>query len=147
MKMKEKVHKYFLAGTDEEVQIGDVITVPLTKEFDDGRAVTKEMEFKVTEDTLPYAIDLGIIEAEDEEEDNDLIDFDDEDDDEILTKKEFSIFSQCVAEDIEELTDKIDKLDSAIKSQEDVVTCLEALVEKVAGIKPKKPTASSKKKK
>ena len=86
--MEEKVRKYFMAGTDEEVLIGDVINTDVVKEFEDGRSITRELEFKVTEETIPYALELGIIEEREEDE---LIDFDDELDiavDELLEENE-----------------------------------------------------------
>ena len=87
--MEEKVRKYFMAGTDEEVLIGDVINTDVVKEFEDGRSITRELEFKITEETIPYALELGIIEEREEEED--LLDFNDEMDiaiDELLEENE-----------------------------------------------------------
>ena len=73
--MKENTSKYFMAGTDEEVLMGDVISTELVKDFKDGRKLTREVEFELNEDTIPIALEMGIIEEGDEE--NDLIDFDD----------------------------------------------------------------------
>lgn len=75
--MKEKVSKYFMAGTDEEVLIGDVINVDLVKDFEDGRTLTRSVELKITEETIPFALEMGIIETEENEQDE-LLDFDDE---------------------------------------------------------------------
>ena len=101
--MKEKESKYFMAGTDEEVLIGDVINVELGKDFEDGRTLTREVEFKLTEETIPLALEMGIIEeGYDEEEDDDLIDFHEED---YVPKDEFREFTKCVAEDIEDIKD------------------------------------------
>ena len=103
--MKEKVQKYFMAGTDEEVLLGDVVNVDLVKDFEDGRTLTREVEFKLTEETIPMALEMGIIEEEDdEEEDNDLIDFHEED---YVPKNEFREFTKCVAEDIEDIKDNL----------------------------------------
>lgn len=103
--MKEKVQKYFMAGTDEEVLLGDVVNVDLVKDFEDGRTLTREVEFKLTEETIPMALEMGIIEeGDDEEEDNDLIDFHEED---YVPKNEFREFTKCVAEDIEDIKDNL----------------------------------------
>jgi len=100
-KMKE-VHKYFMAGTDEEVLMGDVINVELEKDFGDGRTLKRKIEFKLTEETLPEALEMGIIAGEEEEE-KDLIDFECE----LVSKADFQEFTKCVAEDIEDIKDTL----------------------------------------
>lgn len=68
--------KYVMTGTDEEVQLGDVIETTLEKEFEDGRKLVRNQEFTLTEEAIPLALKLGIIEevehtldfAEDEED-------------------------------------------------------------------------------
>ena len=57
--------KYFMAGTDEEVFMGDVVSVELEKDFGDGRKLSREMEFKITEETVDFAVDLNILEVKD----------------------------------------------------------------------------------
>ena len=78
-----KETKYFMSGTDEEVLLGDVISQELVKDFEDGRKLFRKVKFELTEETLPYALKLGIIEEaeneEEEEESNDLIDFEEGD--------------------------------------------------------------------
>ena len=107
--MKENTSKYFMAGTDEEVLMGDVISTELEKDFKDGRKLTREIEFELNEDTIPFALEMGIIEEGDEE--NDLIDFDDEED--------FEGFREAVAQDIEELCAKIACLENRIARLEE----------------------------
>ena len=107
--MKENTSKYFMAGTDEEVLMGDVISTELEKDFKDGRKLTREVEFELNEDTIPFALEMGIIEEGDEE--NDLIDFDDEED--------FEGFREAVAQDIEELCAKIACLENRIAMLEE----------------------------
>ena len=55
--------KYFMAGTDEEILIGDFISVELEKDFGDGRTVRREIGFKVTEDSIDDAVELGILDV------------------------------------------------------------------------------------
>lgn len=69
---KEK--KYFLFGTDEEVLLGDVVSTTLEKDFKDGRTIHREVEFTLTEETLPLAVKMEII--EEKEVDSELEDFD-----------------------------------------------------------------------
>ena len=102
---KEK--KYFMAGTDEEVQLGDVISQTLVKDFKDGRKISREVEFRLTEETLLPALDMGIIEEaepENEEEENDeLLDFDED--------CPFKEMLNDVVEDQEALEKRVDKLE------------------------------------
>ena len=106
---KEK--KYFMAGTDEEVQLGDVITQTLVKDFKDGRKISREVEFKLTEETLLPALDMGIIEEaepENEEKENDeLIDFGED--------CPFKEMLDAVVEDQEALEKRVDILEEQVK--------------------------------
>lgn len=92
--------KYYLVGTDEEVLMGDtIVDVPFEKTFDNGITLKRKEEFEVTEDSLPYLLDMGVLEECDEEED-DLVDFDGEE----------------TCEAVEELEERTIKLESAIDS-------------------------------
>ena len=57
--------KYFMAGTDEEVFMGDVVSVELEKDFGDGRTLRRELELKITEETVDDAVELGILDVKD----------------------------------------------------------------------------------
>ena len=57
--------KYFMAGTDEEVFMGDVVSVELEKDFGDGRKLSRELELKITEATVDDAVELGILDVKD----------------------------------------------------------------------------------
>ena len=57
--------KYFMAGTDEEVFMCDVVSVELEKDFGDGRTLRRELEFKITEATVDDAVELGILDVKD----------------------------------------------------------------------------------
>lgn len=67
--------KFFMAGTDDELQFGDMLSVELYKELEDGK-VTREVECKFTEETVDYLLSLGVVEERDTEKD-DLIEFED----------------------------------------------------------------------
>ena len=102
--------KFYLVGTEEEVEFGDVVIVPLVKELEDGRKIIKEKEFKLTEDTLQDAIDLGIIEESEEDE---LLDFSDMSVEEIISDHEQLIGH--IVDNIEEIDEKVSKLESDIE--------------------------------
>lgn len=135
--MKEKVRKYFMAGTDEEVLMGDVISQELEKDFKDGRKLTREVEFELNEETVPLALEMGIIE---EKEEDDLIDFDDEED-----EGDGFDFRDAVCADIEEWAANDRAFEKKIKKFEARIATLEELCKLM---KPNKEEAkaSSKKK-
>lgn len=62
--------KLFIKETDEEISLGDVIDLTLTKDLEDG-AVDRTVEVEVTENTLNFLLEMNIIEQRDEK----LIDF------------------------------------------------------------------------
>ena len=104
-----KETKYLLADTDEEVLLGDVIVQTLVKNFSNGRRIEREIEFKLTEETVPYALDMGLIEEaelenKEEENKNGLLDFGNED-------CPFKEMLDAVVEDQETLEKRVDKLE------------------------------------
>lgn len=143
-----KETKYFMAGTDEEVLLGDVIEVVLIKDFKDGRKIKRNMELKLTEATIPYALDLGVIEeGVPDEENEDLLGFDEDNDIECPYDESIS----DIIEDQEVLEMRIDdlekKVDEFIKESKDFMkSTLKELNEKDGKEKPSTKTASSKKK-
>ena len=127
--MTKKETKYFIADTEDEVLVGDEIEVVLTEEKE-GHTRHKMMQFDITEESIPLAIDAGIIEEREveveTEEDNDLLDFGED----------------C---DLEETIDAI------VESQEEFEKKLEIFEEKLKVMKTlvdalykEKKTASSK---
>ena len=114
--------KYFMAGTNDEGQLGDVISVNMEKEFKGGRTLTREMEFKITEETIPFALDMGIIEEKGEEEEadtNDLLDFEDIDIEDVVSDHEQMI--EALVESDEEFLKRLDVLEKRVKTLEGLV--------------------------
>ena len=68
--------KYFVAGTEEEIQFGDTVGITLVKEEDNGR-VTVEKEMVFTPDNLDWMLKMDFVE-EDEEDDENTLEFTDE---------------------------------------------------------------------
>ena len=144
-----KETKYYMAGTDEEVLLGDVIEVVLIKDFKDGRKIKRNMELKLTETTIPYALDLGVIEeVEPDEENEDLLDFDEDNDIECPYDESVS----DIIEDQEALEKRMDdlekKVDEFIKESRDFMKSIlkELDDEEEKNKKPSTKTTSSKKK-
>lgn len=141
--------KYYLVGTDEEVLMGDtIVDVPFEKTFDNGITLKRKEEFEVTEDSLPYLLDMGVLEECDEEED-DLVDFDGEETCEAVEE---------LSEDLENLTKRVEKLEELGVKQtmvldkifKDLKECINGVNEAIKKAEEKeakeKKTASSKKK-
>jgi hypothetical protein len=141
--------KYYLVGTDEEVLMGDIISdVSFEKTFDNGITLRRKEEFEVTEDSLPYLLDMGVLEECDEEED-DLVDFDGEETCEAVEE---------LSEDLANLTKRVEKLEELGVKQtmvldkmfKDLKECINGVNEAIKKAEEKeakeKKTASSKKK-
>lgn len=97
---KEK--KYFIAGTDEEVLLGDVISTTLEKKFKDGTVLTRDIEFTVDEENIPYALDLGILSTEPCKEEKE-------------EEEEESEYSFCnLGEAVDKLEDRVCALEEAV---------------------------------
>lgn len=106
--------KYFVKETDELVELGDVFQVAFEKELEDGK-VTVEKEFELEdENDLELLINLGVIEEKEEEESSEepLVDLADEGFG--AFKSDLWGFREAVAEDIEELSNRVDKLEEGL---------------------------------
>ena len=58
--------KYFIKDTKEELEFGDMIELTLTKDTPEG-TITHEVECRFTEESIPYLLDLDVIETDEEE--------------------------------------------------------------------------------
>lgn len=105
---KGKMTKYYLAGTNDELEFGDMIEVLLVKDLKNGKKKYEKVECKFTEDSLPYLLDLEIIE---EKEGNDLIDFDDD--------LEIDEAWEEMAEKVSDLEDRVIELEGIIADMKD----------------------------
>ena len=103
--------KYFIAETDEEIQIGETLQLDFTKSVKNGRIKHTE-EITLSEVTVSWLLETGIIEEREveEEEDNtpenDLIDFGDETPCEAL---------EALEEDFEALEERVESLEQEIR--------------------------------
>ena len=126
--------KYYFVGTDEEVVMGDVVSIPFEKTLSNGMTILREVKVKVTEDNIPYLIKENIIEEEDEDEEKevdeedtaDLIDFDSDED---ACPCGYGMW-------LNEVCDDLDEHERKIKVLEEQVKVLKTLVDELT--KPKK---------
>lgn len=133
--------KYFIAETDEELEFGDKIQVVLTKKTKHGlHNVETECEF--SEDTIPFLLEVGVIEeheVEEDEENNDMVDFDAGETCEALDE---------LIEDFEDLEERVDALEALTKDTYDTITeVLNILKEEIKKEEVKAKPEPSKKKK
>ena len=69
--------KYFVKETDEQLELGELISLNFDKGLEDG-SITIEREFEFTEEIARFLTKMGFVEArevDDEEEEEDLIEF------------------------------------------------------------------------
>lgn len=101
--------KYFIKGTDKEVNFGDTIKVAKSKDLGNGRVVQKYLECKVTKVTIEMLLDEGFIEEREfkEEKAEEGIQFHFEDDD--------CCPITCIVDAIEALGEQVDALTEWIK--------------------------------
>ena len=104
-----KETKYFLADTGEEVLFGDIIETAFVKEFKNGNKITRNMEFKFSEATLPWALDEGIVIKKKVDKTDDLLDFDEDYDEEW----------EDLVDRVESLEDRVTELEGIIADMQD----------------------------
>ena len=56
--------KYYLQGTAEELKIGDMIELDLTKDLPSGKVVHQHFECKFIPELIPLLIEEGVIEVQ-----------------------------------------------------------------------------------
>ena len=107
--------KYFIAETDEELEFGDKIQVVLTKKTKHGlHNIETECEF--SEDTIPFLLEVGVIEeheVEEDEENDDMVDFDAGETCEALDELIEDFLK--IFEDFEDLEERVNNLESLVK--------------------------------
>ena len=104
--------KYFIAGSDEELEFGDVIALDLTKETKHGTHCV-ESEVTFSPDILPLLLEIGAVEEKDEKN---LIDFsEDEPSDELYERIE------DIEASMEAQGEMIDEMMEGIKSLVDIL--------------------------
>ena len=135
--------KYFMKGTDDELEFGDMIEIALVGE-EDGVVKHSHMEVKFLPEFVDDLLESDVIEereVEDEEEEDDLLDFSDD----------FRGFKEAVAQDIEELLAANASLEKCmaelkkrvVKLEETVATLKEVL--KLQNKTTEKPASPKKK--
>ena len=110
--------KYFVVETDEAIEFGEVVSLTLFKELEDGK-VTVEKDVEFNEDTIGWLIEMGFVE-EREGEKEDLIDFEDESCEAL----------SALEEDFEALEERVDNIEGLIKEIYDTVKSIVSEIKK-----------------
>lgn len=69
--MNKKMKKYFMKGTDDEVQFGDKIVLDLTEDLHNGKVKHHHLNCKFIPDLVPMLLEQDVVEeveVDDEEE-------------------------------------------------------------------------------
>lgn len=61
---KKQMKKYYLQGTAEELKIGDMIELDLTKDLPNDKVVHQHFECKFIPELIPLLIEEGVIEVQ-----------------------------------------------------------------------------------
>lgn len=103
--------KYFMKGSDKELQFGDMIEVDLTKNLPDGSVKYHHLECKFMPDLVDILLGNDIIEEQciDEEKDNDM--------------------ENCPL--MEEIFKTTEQLELRVENLESAINTLKALIKKV----------------
>lgn len=96
--------KYFMQGTAEEVKIGDIIQLDLTKELSNGETMHHHLECKFIPKLIPLLLEQGVIEEQ-----------------EIKEKKKASDKEGCIEECINILQSENKKLWNKVNTLEALV--------------------------
>lgn len=65
---KKQMKKYYLQGTAEELEIGDMIELDLTKDLPNGKVKHHHLECKFIPELIPLLIEEGVIEVQEVKE-------------------------------------------------------------------------------
>ena len=102
---KQKMKKYFMKGTEDELQFGDLIELDLTKDMPNGKVKHHHLDCKFIPELIPLLLDAEVIDAVDEEE---------EEKKETLDFQEGCPLFEDVLEANEALEMKVEKLEAAV---------------------------------
>lgn len=69
--------KYFVAGTDEELQFGDTVEMTFTKKTKNGKVVENHLECEFLPELVELLLESEVIEERDCEDEQNPIDFSD----------------------------------------------------------------------
>lgn len=108
--------KYFMTGTDDELQFGDMIELDFTRENEKGNTVHHHMDVKFIPELVDMLLENEVIEVEDDEEEE---------------EEEF----ECPMEKLDEL---IDYFEECIKGFEDGLKRVDNLEKAVAQLQGNK---------
>ena len=96
--------KYFMKGTEDELQFGDLIELDLTKDMPNGKVKHHHLDCKFIPELIPLLLDAEVIDAVDEEEEKkETLDF----------QEECPLFEDVLKAN-EALEMKVEKLEAAV---------------------------------
>jgi hypothetical protein len=93
--------KYFIAGSDEELEFGDVIALDLTKETKHGTHCV-ESEVTFSPDILPLLLEIGAVEEKDEKN---LVDFSEDE----------------PSDELDELYERVEDIEASMEAQGEMI--------------------------
>ena len=105
--------KYFMKGTEDEIQFGDMVVVNLSKDMSDGHTQYQHFECRFLPDLVPLLMESDVIEEKEvEEEENTKAE--EKADLEMKFFVDLMHFNECIVRDHEDLELRVDKLENEI---------------------------------
>lgn len=100
--------KYFMTGTDDELKFGDMVELDFTRENEKGNTVHHHMEVKFIPELVDMLLENGVIEVEDDENEEESWDACPE-------LEELSEAFDEMLEDFENLEKRVDAIEESVK--------------------------------
>lgn len=100
--------KYFMTGTDDELKFGDMVELDFTRENEKGNTVHHHMEVKFIPELVDMLLENGVIEVEDDGNEEESWDACPE-------LEELSEAFDEMLEDFENLEKRVDAIEESVK--------------------------------
>lgn len=100
--------KYFMTGTDDELKFGDMVELDFTRENEKGNTVHHHMDVKFIPELVDMLLENGVIEVEDDENEEESWDACPE-------LEELSEAFDEMLEDFENLEKRVDAIEESVK--------------------------------
>ncbi len=114
---KRTMKKYFMKGTDDVLEFGDMIELDLTKDLPNGKVNHHHFDCKFIPELVDMLLESDIIEEVESEEGEDALDFAEE-----------CPLMQDILEANEELENKVENLESTVAKLEKTVASLKKTI-------------------
>ena len=111
--------KYFMKGTEDELQFGDLVELDITEDMPNGKIKHKHLDCKFMPDLIDTLLEAGVI------EEVDVDDEEEEEEEEEITDEVCPMMQELIVAN-ENLELKVEQLEKELNSLKKVVAALVA---------------------